>query len=91
MSIQTSEPGFTLKHLNPDDYHEIVGLKETFKLQKPDYTGKGQFRGFKVGDSVVTIDGWKGRISGFAVEDTEPTPFARIKGRLYHCNSLTHA
>ena len=93
MSIQTSEPGFTLKHLKADDYYEICGMREEFNTKPPDLAF-AMFDGttFQIADRVILPDGKRGTVSGIATEDgSQPTVFVRVNGRLYHWSKLKHA
>jgi hypothetical protein len=87
---QTSEPGFTLNKLNPDDFHEICGLSETVRNIVPDapYFDCP----FRVGAVVITPEG-RGELTGFAIdsETNEVSPYARVGGRLYHVKVLQRA
>ena len=86
-----TEPGFTLKKLNPDDYHEICGMVENLKTIIPDedHYFKNPYY-WRSGQRVLLADGKDGVITGFAVDvDTrETSPFARVDGRLYHVRTL---
>lgn len=82
--------GMTLKYFKPDDYHIVTGAREEFMTHEPD--SLSAMCPFKAGDEVVAYEGTRseirGVITGFATEDNEPTPFARIGRHLYHVSQL---
>ena len=85
----------TLTKLRPDDYHEIVGAREEFRIRKEDligavFTDEGGIYRFLRGHNVVTPDG-PGVVDGIATEDGETaSDFVRVNGRLYHWTKLKH-
>lgn len=100
MSTQTSENGFTLKHLKHDDYHEMFDERVSVKRREEDHIGRCApvfsldscgIPDWMSGQPAQLPDGSVGIISGFAVENGQPQPFARVNGRLYHLSVLRRA
>ena len=102
MSVQTNEPGFTLKKLKHDQFHEVCGLQEEFKSRPRDVNkavfirhefeeSRYRYVQFVKGDRVQCLDETIGTVDGIATDDgATPSEFVRVNGRLYHWRKLKH-